>query len=173
MQTQINASTSATEQMIKQVISSWTSQNKAVTSFFNKYDDDAYLNEVVPGRNRAIYLLGHLTATNDSLLPLLGLGDKLYPQLEKPFQINADDKTTENIPTVAELKQYWENVNATLTEGFSKMLSHDWLDRHTKVSAEDFALDPSRNKLTVLLGRTSHQSYHLGQLNFLKADLKA
>jgi len=91
MQTQTNNAT-ATEQMIKQVINSWISQNKAVTSFFNKYNDDAYLNEVAPGRNRAIYLLGHLTATNDSLLPLLGLGDKLYPQLEAPFQANADDK---------------------------------------------------------------------------------
>jgi uncharacterized damage-inducible protein DinB len=172
MQTQTN-NTTATEQMIKQVINSWTSQNRAVTSFFNKYNDDAYLNEVAPGRNRAIYLLGHLVATNDSLLPLLGLGDKLYPQLEIPFQATADDKKKDTIPSVAELKQYWEKVNATLTEGFSKMLSHDWLDKHTKVSAEDFALDPSRNKLTVLLGRTNHQSYHLGQLNFLKADLKA
>ena len=171
MQTQ-TINSSATEQMIKQVISSWTNQNKAVTSFFNKYNDDAYLNEVAPGRNRAIYLLGHLTATNDSLLPLLGLGDKLYPELETPFQINADDKKPVK-QSVAELKQYWEKVNATLTEGFSKMLSHDWLERHTRVSEEDFALDPSRNKLTVLLGRTSHQSYHLGQLNFLKADLKA
>ncbi|HMG83817.1 MAG TPA: DinB family protein [Ferruginibacter sp.] len=171
MQTQtINAS--ATEQMVKQVINSWTSQNKAVTSFFNKYNDDAYLNEVAPGRNRAIYLLGHLTATNDSLLPLLGFGDKLYPQLETPFQVNADDKKAFAF-TVAELKQYWEKVNATLTEHFTTLSSYDWLDKHTKVSAEDFALDPSRNKLTVLLGRTNHQSYHLGQLNFLKADLKA
>lgn len=171
MQTQtINAT--AAEQMIKQVIQSWTSQNKAVTSFFNKYNDDVYLHEVAPGRNRAIYLLGHLTATNDSLFPLLGFGDKLYPQLENPFQVNADDKKPVAF-TVAELKEYWEKVNATLTEHFSKISSYDWLDRHTKVSAEDFALDPSRNKLAVLLGRTNHQSYHLGQLNFLKADLKA
>ena len=67
MQTQTN-NASATEQMIRQVINSWTSQNRAVTSFFNKYNDDAYLNEVAPGRNRAIYLLGHLVATNAMIL---------------------------------------------------------------------------------------------------------
>ncbi|MBI3883493.1 MAG: DinB family protein [Sphingobacteriales bacterium] len=157
-----------TEQIIKQVLQSWISQNRAVTSFFNKYSDDAYLNEVAPGRNRAIYLLGHLTATNDALLPLLGLGEKLFPELEAPFIINADDKAVGDIPSVTELKQCWEVINTTLTAHFSKMRAHDWLDRHTKVSAADFANEPLRNKLNVLLGRTNHQSYHLGQLNFLK-----
>jgi len=46
----------------------------------------------------------------------------------------------------------------------------DWLGRHTAVSAEDFANEPLRNKLNVLMGRTIHESYHLGQLNLVVGD---
>jgi len=43
----------------------------------------------------------------------------------------------------------------------------DWMGRHMSVSEEDFAKEPQRNKFNVLIGRTNHQSYHLGQLNLL------
>jgi len=43
------------------------------------------------------------------------------------------------------------------------MLWSDWRQRHTAVSEEDFAKDPSRNRFAVLLSRTNHLSYHLGQ----------
>jgi hypothetical protein len=36
------------------------------------------------------------------------------------------------------------------------------------VTEEDFANEPHRNRLAILLSRTSHASYHLGQLMFLK-----
>ena len=41
--------------------------------------------------------------------------------------------------------------------------SSGWLERHAAVSEEDFAKDPSRNRFAVLLSRTNHLSYHLGQ----------
>ena len=39
----------------------------------------------------------------------------------------------------------------------------DWLQRHAAVSEEDFAKDTSRNRFAILLSRTNHLSYHLGQ----------
>jgi ribose 1,5-bisphosphokinase PhnN len=39
----------------------------------------------------------------------------------------------------------------------------DWAQRHTAVSAEDFAKDTSRNRFAILLSRANHLSYHLGQ----------
>ena len=155
------------EQIIRQVIASWTSRNTLFTGFFNKYkDEETYLNEVAPGRNRAIYLLGHLIAVNDGMLPIFGLGEKLFPELEALF-IKAPDKTVEELPSLAELRLQWEQLNAKLTEHFSTMATHEWMERHTLVSPEDFEQNPSRNKLNVLLGRTIHQSYHLGQMNLL------
>ena len=148
-------------------IRSWNLQNKAVTDFFNLYEDDYYLNEVAPGKNRAVYLLGHLIASSDNMLPLFGLGERLYPAYEEIFALKPD-RAFDEIPSVAELKKNWSEVNTALAGHFSKIEPADWLDRHTKVSAEDFARQPERNKLNVLMGRTSHISYHMGQLVFLK-----
>ena len=154
-----------TEQIIKQIIDTWTGRNNAFNDFFNKYNDADYLSEVAPGRNRAIYLLGHLIATNDGMIPLFGLGGRLFPELEvfsgnpdKSFEINA---------SIEELKTKWAALNTALTTHFAKMSAEDWMSKHTAVSTEDFAKEPHRNKLNVFIGRTNHQSYHLGQLNLM------
>jgi hypothetical protein len=158
----------AIELVIKQVILSWTAQNKSVSDFFNTYEDTFYSNPVAPGRNRAIYLLGHLVAVNDGMLPIFGLGPKLFPELEAPF-VSSPDQAEANYPSLAELKQHWEKLNETLSNHFNNMTWTDWLGKHSLVSAEDFAVNPVRNKLNVLLNRTNHQSYHLGQIKLLKA----
>ncbi|BAV04347.1 DinB superfamily protein [Filimonas lacunae] len=167
--TQGTTTTAATEQVIQQFIQAWHTQNKAVSKYFQKYDDAVYMQEVAPGRNRAIYLLGHLTSVSDNLLPLLGLGERLYPQLEELFGTNPD-KTFEELPTVAELKDYWEKVSSRLAAHFKHMQTYEWLEPHTRVSEEDFAADPFRNKLNVLMSRTVHIGYHLGQLTLLKPE---
>jgi hypothetical protein len=78
------------------------------------------------------------------------------------------DKSGLPFPTVTELKEYWNVVNGKLAEGFQRFTTEDWFQRHTAVSAEDFEKERHRNRLNVLLGRTSHLAYHLGQLILLK-----
>lgn len=153
-------------QIISQILNTWTANNSRVTAFFNKYEDAVYQEEVAPGRSRAIYLFGHLIAASDGLLPLFGIGERLYPKLEAPFLTNPD-RTFNDLPSMAELREYWDKVNSTLTAHFDKMQPQDWLSKHTKVSEEDFAKEPHRNKLNVLLSRTTHISYHVGQLVLL------
>lgn len=153
-------------QAIDQVITAWAAQNKAINDIFNKFDEEYYNNQVASGRNRAVYLLGHLIAMNDFLLPMLDLGEKLYPELEPIFVSNPDNAVSD-IPSISTLKSYWENLNNTLAENFAKMDEAIWLSKHTKVSEEDFAKDPTRNKLNVLIGRIGHINYHRGQLAFL------
>jgi DinB superfamily len=172
MNEQITTTAATAEQIMSMVLNAWTSQAKAITGFFAKYSDEAYAQEVAPGRNRAIYLLGHLVASNDGLLPLLGFGDRLYPHLEAIF-LSSPDKSVSDIPSLHELKDHWATVNSTLAGHFTELSPAQWLERHTRVSAEDFALDPKRNRLTVLLSRTTHMSYHLGQLTFLAAPVAA
>ncbi|RYE23573.1 MAG: DinB family protein [Sphingobacteriales bacterium] len=156
------------QRIIDQMITAWKSQNKGVDKFFGEYADDVYLKEVAPKRNRAIYLLGHLVAVNDGLLPLFMLGDKLYPELTADF-LSAPDNVATQMPTIAELKTKWKELNVKLEEGFSKMSVEDWMGRHTSVTEEDFAKEPHRNKLNVLISRINHQAYHLGQLKLLNA----
>ena len=89
----------------------------------------------------------------------------MFPELEI-FSGNAD-RTFEINASVEELKTKWAALNDVLNTKFNKMTLNEWMDRHTAVSTEDFEKDPQRNKLNVLLGRTNHQSYHLGQLNIM------
>lgn len=154
------------DQIIKQLLKAWNAQNKTINTFFSKYEDDFYLNEIAPQRNRAVYILGHLVAVNDSLLPLLGLGEILFPELQ-PLFIRTPDRTVAEIPSVAALKEQWAQLIQTLDGHFAKMTAEEWLEKHTAVSDADFALDPLRNKLNVLISRTNHTSYHAGQLALL------
>lgn len=153
--------------VVRQVLKAWDNQYKLVTTFFEQFDDNFYHRPVAPGRNRAIYLLGHLTAMNDLLMLMLGLGPQQFPELESLFITNPDQPATV-IPSIAELREKWKKVNLVLTTHFNQMEEKDWFERHTKVSEGDFALDPTRNKLNVLLSRTIHMGYHYAQLVLLR-----
>lgn len=157
----------STDLIISQVISAWAAQNKTVTDFFNKQPDEAYLQPVAPGRNRAIYLLGHIIAANDMMLPMFFLGDSLYPELVADFLDTPDNPDTV-MPSVAELKEKWTTLNTTLAGHFANMDAASWLARHNRVSPEDFAKEPHRNKLNVLINRTNHQTGHAGQLALMR-----
>src|SRR6267378_867221 len=132
------------EVIIKMIVSAWETQNTRINKLLETLSDEQLMSETAPGRNRGIYLLGHLTAVSDGMLPLLGWGERLYPQLENIF-VTQPDKAAVTIPSVADIKKYWHNV----------------------ISAEDFAKEPHRNKLNILVSRTNHHSYHVGQLAFL------
>jgi DinB family protein len=118
--------------------------------------------EVAPGKNRLIYLWGHLAAVNDRLLPLLGIGERLHPEFDGMF-ISHPDKTVPLTVSGPSLKAAWQEINERLWEGFSKFSASDWAQRHTEVSEQDFQREPHRNRFGVLLGRTAHLAYHLGQ----------
>ena len=120
------------------------------------------LQEIAPGRNRLLYLWGHLTAIHDAMLPLLGLGKRLYPEFDVAFVLNPDKSQTVT-PSHEEVRRAWITVNGELSKGFETMSQSDWLLRHSAVSEEEFAKDPSRNRFSILLSRTNHLSYHLGQ----------
>jgi hypothetical protein len=156
-----------TELFIKMVISNWEIQNTRLNKLLDELSDEQLSSETAPGRNTGTYLLGHLTAISDGMLVLMSLGNKLYPELQNIFVDNAD-KSGFTFPSIAELKTYWNNVNEMLRQHFQNMPPTEWFTRHTAVPEEDFAKEPHRNKLNILINRTNHQSYHLGQLAYLK-----
>ena len=98
--------------------------------------------------------------------PLLGFGEKIYPELEAIFLASAD-KAGHIFPSLEDLKKYWKEINAKLDTDMAAMSTDDWFAKHSAVSAEDFAKEPHRNKLNIVISRTIHQSYHLGQLAYL------
>lgn len=152
---------------IKMTVDAWNTQVARLTKLFDALSDEQLATGTAPDRNSGTYLLGHLVAVTDGMLPLLGYGEKLYPQLEKPF-ITSPDGSGLEIPTVQELRNYWTAINAKLSEHIAATKPDEWFTKHNSVSAEDFAKEPHRNKLNILINRTNHNSYHLGQLVYLK-----
>lgn len=158
--------TAEKELFIKMVISNWELQNNRVNKLIDKLSDEQMATPTAPGRNTGIWVLGHLIAVNDGMIPLLGLGEKMFPGLEAPF-IGEANKPGVQMPPLAELKKSWHQLNAKLTQLFAELPAEEWFTRHNSISPEDFAKEPHRNKLNILINRTNHESYHLGQLIYL------
>jgi hypothetical protein len=64
-----------------------------------------------------MYLWGHLIAVHDAMLPLLGLGQRLHPELDDAFLKNAD-RAVAGRWSSADLKRHWDEVNGRLLTGF-------------------------------------------------------
>jgi len=157
------------ELSVQVAISSWRLVLERANKAFSNLTDDQLVKEVAPGKNRLIYLWGHLTAAHDAMFPILGLGERLHPELDTIF-ISNPDKSGAQLPPVAELRKSWDEVNAKLLSQFATLSENEWLQRHRSMSEEDYAKDPTRNRLAVLLSRTNHLSYHLGQITLVSSN---
>jgi hypothetical protein len=148
-------------------LNAWQTQVDRSTQFINSLTDEELMKEIAPGKNRGVYLVGHLAAVHDTLPEILGLGKRTYPELQAIF-IQAPDKTIDRIPSASELRQIWTAVHERLKNEFAQMPTAAWFARHESMTDADFEKDPARNKLSVLNTRTSHLAYHFGQLRLLK-----
>ena len=91
--------------------------------------DEDLQREVAPGKNRVYYLLGHLTAVHDLMLPLLRVGDRLYPELDEEFLTKPDRTFPESRTNAAELRKAWSAVNENSTQRLrSSVRSNGWKD---------------------------------------------
>ena len=152
--------------LVKMVFDRWYALIKQFDTALDSLSDEAMQKEIAPGKNRGIYLLGHLIAVHDDMLGLLDFGDKIFPAINAVFK--APDRSATEIPSAKELRGYWKKMNETLTQHFNSMQPAEWFQKHTAVSAEDFIKEPHRNKLNIIITRTSHLSWHLGQFVLLQ-----
>ena len=150
------------ELYIAVALNGWKGNIERADKIFSGLSDQDVLKEVAPGKNRMIYIWGHLTAVHDAMLPLLRIGQRLHPEFDVAF-ISNPDKTQGEIPSADSVREAWKEINDRLSEGFASLSPRDWLKKHAAVSEEDFAKEPLRNRLAILLSRTNHLAYHLGQ----------
>jgi len=148
-------------------LKSWDQWIGRAGKFFDSLTDEQMMTEIAPGKNRPVYLLGHLIAVNDSMIPQLRLGDAHYESLREPFVVQPDNASAE-LPPISELRQNWKDLNLRLASLFEQLTPAEWLERHSTVSEEDFAREPHRNRLAILFSRNNHAAYHLGQLMLSK-----
>jgi hypothetical protein len=162
----MTVSHSIEESFLTVALKSWEVWITRADKLFGSLSDEEMLKEIAPTKNRPIYLLGHLIAVNDSMIPQLRLGEADYSHLRTAF-LESPDRAVADLPPVSELRKNWSDLNARLNSLFEELTPAQWLERHATVSEEDFAKEPHRNRLAILLSRTNHTSYHLGQLMLL------
>lgn len=156
-----------TEIFVQTALKAWSIQLKRADAFFDTVSDEGLQQEIAPGKNRIIYLLGHLIAVNDSMTALFGLGERSFEHLDEAFVKNPD-KSGLPMPDAATLREDWRKAKSILTANFASLSPAAWMAKHTAMTDEDFIKEPSRNKLSVLLNRTNHMAYHIGQLMLVK-----
>ena len=163
----MTTTTTELDLVVKMTITAWDAQNNQFNKLINELTDEQWQNEIAPGKNRGIYLLGHLIAVTDAMFSILGFRDRIFPAMEPVFILHPDQAGLD-MPSVAELKEKLCVVNARLKDHMQSTTTAQWFERHMSVSPEDFAKEPHRNKLNIIISRTGHMAYHLGQLILLK-----
>jgi hypothetical protein len=153
--------------VVRNALNSWKQVLAQTDKTLAAFGDEELQREVAPGRNRVYYLLGHLTAVHDRMFATLRIGERLHPELDEEFIVKADKTDLDDELPAAELRKAWREVNEKLTATMEKLSAEEWLERHDSVSAEDFAKEPQRNRLAVLLSRTTHAAMHEGQMRLV------
>src|SRR5207253_9020650 len=77
--------------------------------------------EVAHGKNRILYIWGHLTAINDAMFSVLRLGERLHPELDAVFIAQPDRSVP--LPTSTEIAKCWEDVHTELLSRFTALSS--------------------------------------------------
>ena len=91
------------EKLLSQtVLNSWKSVNQRVSALIAQLSEEQIQKEIATGRNRAFYIVGHLTAVSDRMFPLLDVGERRFPNLdsvylEHPDRTEADPLTPADI----------------------------------------------------------------------------
>ncbi len=150
------------QSLVATAVQAWTLNLGRAEKVFLGRTDETLREEIAPGKNRLVYLFGHLIAVHDGMLPLLDIGPRRHPELDALFLTEAD-RPSASLPSAAELAQLWAEVHGALHDGFNRFTPADWAARHTAMTDADFAANPRRNRLAVLLNRTAHMAYHVGQ----------
>ena len=156
---------STEEVFVANTVGVWRGTFERADKLFSELSNDELQKRVAPGRNRLVYLLGHLTAMHDRMNVLLGASERVNQSFDAFFLTSADGAS--ELPPTQEVRDVWKQVNIRLDATIASVSPGEWLQKHTAVTGEDFAKDPLRNKLSILLTRTNHLSYHLGQTSLV------
>jgi hypothetical protein len=152
--------------IIDQCVKAWEQRVAQATKLFESLGDWAMDTEVAPGRNKVVYIIGHLLVVHDRMAEGMELGERSHAELDHLF-IDAQQPDAV-YPETAQLKESWDKLHQFINQKINAMTTEEWLARHIYVTPEEFATQPERNKLNLLISRTNHLSSHNGQLLLVK-----
>jgi hypothetical protein len=154
--------------MIDQLLDQWENKIRETTELFVSLGRESAMEPVSPGKNRVIYLLGHLVAVHDLLFEALELGGRSYGQYDQLFL--TPQHASNAYPDYGLLLKNWISVNDALSPRLRQFTAEDWKSKHHYVSEADFLAQPKRNKFNVFTSRNAHLFHHAGQLALIRIN---
>ena len=120
------------EQLAAGALKSWRDVIGRLSRIFELADEKTLEAQIAPGKNRVIYLLGHLIVAHDRMFPLMDLGPRLYAYLDEAY-FDKPDRSLPDPVSSADLKSVWTDVTTKLTSALEALTPAQWLERHSAV----------------------------------------
>ncbi len=76
----------------KTAVNAWSIQVDRASKLIDSLSDEQLMTAIAPGKNRGIYLVGHIIAVHDAFPEILGLGKKLHPEFQVIFFADAGQR---------------------------------------------------------------------------------
>jgi hypothetical protein len=141
----------------------WTTYNTRMQKMLDTISDQNFNTPITANGNTPSWLFGHLVDTDDKLLELFGIRNRMFPELEKIYHHERGNNQKDHLSKV-DLIAKWKAISSELDKAFQSWSEKEWMSRHNAVSEEDFKKEPQRNKLNVMLSRVAHKASHMGQV---------
>lgn len=154
--------------MIEQLLEVWENKIKETTEIFELLGERRAMKPVAPGKNRLIYLLGHLLVIHDGIFETLEVGKRRYTHYDDLFLTPQHPANV--YPPYGLLLQQWIALNETLIFQLRYISPDEWLSKQHYISEMDFILQPNKNKFYGFQCLTGHLFHHLGQLALIEID---
>jgi uncharacterized damage-inducible protein DinB len=128
--------------------------------------DEELAQEVVPGKNHGVWLLGHLVVCEDDLSLYLGKGDVLFPKSRDLFSQGMKVIPVSECPPASELRRQWKEVCIKNEKIYTELRDEELDEPHCQIEG-DIKDDYFKTKGNVVNMWILHTMYHCGQLGLL------
>ncbi len=138
-----------------------------VNIYINSLTDEEFEMELSPGKNRGVWILGHMITSDDEFSVFMGKGDLLFPYYPELFGQGSKLQPLQSYPEVSELRQQWNDVIEKNKNIYENLKDEELEQPHNNIveGKEDFF----KTKARVIMAWHLHQMYHAGQLGLLAA----
>src|SRR5689334_1631473 len=111
----------------------WSTYNTRMQKVFDSLDEKKFSQPVAQGLNSPSWILGHLVETEDAMLEIYSISQRLYPDLKTIYHHERGTNQSGHL-SKEELLARWKAISTELDKAFKSWSEKDWLSRHNAVS---------------------------------------
>jgi hypothetical protein len=151
----------------------WKNMIFWVDMYLNSISDETLKQEITPGGNHGIWILGHLIASEDDLAEYIGNGEIMFPEYKEIFRKGGKILTAESYPSATQLRGDWRKVLEKNEKLYASLTDEELSSPHNRVLDDNIENDFFKTRERCISFWHFHQVHHAGQLALLKRKTEA